>query len=74
MLTKRLNRPRHFPTYPVRFGFGMLVLLLTLLLIFTAVGPGFRHLFNDDSCEIAANYSPDNFSAETAVPDCWLIQ
>lgn len=74
MHTKRLNSTRQLPAYPVRFTFGLLVLLLTMLLIVTAVGPGFRHLFNDDSCEIAATNSYDEFSAETAVPNCWLVQ
>ena len=65
---------RSKPHYFTRLALGLLVLTLTLLLIVTAVGPFFSSLVIDETCETAAEDSFETFSAETAVPDCWLVQ
>ncbi|WP_420630107.1 hypothetical protein [Candidatus Leptofilum sp.] len=68
MQTKSLFPARQMPGYPARFVLGLLVLLLTLVLLVTAVLPIF-----DEQCEVAVQDKFEAFSAETAVPDCWLI-
>lgn len=62
------------PHYFTRLALGLLVLTLTLLLIVTAVGPFFSSLVIDETCETAAEDSFETFSADTAVPDCWLVR
>jgi len=74
MQTKAIAQTGHRFPYFTRLFFGLLVLTLTLLLIFTAVGPFFNSLGIDEACETAAAGSFESFSAETAVPNCWLVQ
>ena len=72
MHAKSLPQERKLPAQMTRLVLGMLLLLLTLLLIITASFPIFSSLLIDETCEAAANGSFEEFSAETAVPDCWL--
>lgn len=72
MQTKSLFPTRKMPNYPVRFALGLLVLTLTLLLLVTAVNA--TGLLVDEQCESTVSHNFEEFSAETAVPDCWLTQ
>ncbi|MAU01955.1 MAG: hypothetical protein CL608_32875 [Anaerolineaceae bacterium] len=74
MPVQTVSQPQHLPRYFTRLALGLLVLTLTLLLLVTAVGPIFGSLVIDEACETAANGSFESFSAETAVPHCWLVQ
>jgi hypothetical protein len=74
MQTKCLTPPRQLPNYPTRFALGLLILLLTLLLIVTAIAPVFSHFLAEEDCAGVATQTINGFSAETAVPNCWLIQ
>ena len=74
MQTQSISQTRQLPHYFKRLAMGLLVLTLTLLLIVTAVGPFFGSLVIDEACETAVSDSFESFSAETAVPDCWLVQ
>ncbi len=62
------------PHYFTRLALGLLVLTLTLLLLVTAVGPFFSSLMIDEACDTVTNDSYESFSADTAVPDCWLVR
>jgi hypothetical protein len=73
MPVQTVSQPHRLPRYFTRLALGLLVLTLTLLLLVTAVGPFFSSLVIDEACETAAEGSFESFSAETAVPDCWLI-
>lgn len=73
MHTQLISENRHLPHFFIRLAFGLVVLTLTLLLIVTAVGPFFNSLVIDETCETAADYTYESFSAETAVPHCWLV-
>ena len=73
MQTYSIPQAETMPNYLTKLVMGLLVLTLTLLLLFTAAAPFFSDLFIDEACEAAADSSFDAFSAETAVPDCWLI-
>ena len=72
MQTKSFVPTPQMPRYPLRFAMGLLVLLLTLLLLATAVAS--TNLFTDERCQTTANTMTEEFSAETAVPSCWLTQ
>jgi hypothetical protein len=74
MQTQSISQTRQRPPYFTRLALGLLVLTLTLLLIVTAVGPLFSSHMLDESCEMAIADSFESFSAETAVPNCWLVQ
>lgn len=74
MQTKTWSHTRQMPNRLTRFALGMVVLMLTLLLIVTAIDPLMDDLLVDERCATAAALSHDSFSAETAVPDCWLVQ
>jgi hypothetical protein len=74
MQTKSLSQNNEMPHFAIRFAAGMLVLMLTLLLIVTAVGPDFDDVWIDQRCETATVRTLDPVSAETAVPDCWLVR
>ena len=73
MPIQTVSQSHHLPRYFTRLALGLLVLTLTLLLV-TAVGPFFSSIVIDEACETAANGSFESFSAETAVPDCWLVR
>ncbi|WP_420645152.1 hypothetical protein [Candidatus Leptofilum sp.] len=73
MSTNSTTQQGQMPSYAVRFALGMVVMVITLLLILTAVGPVLGNLMIDERCE-ALEESLDPFSTETAVPNCWLIQ
>ena len=73
MPVQTVSQSHHLPHHFTRLAVGLLVLTLTLLLLVTAVGPFFSSLVIDEACETAAEGSFESFSAETAVPDCWLI-
>jgi hypothetical protein len=73
MPVQTVSQSHHLPHHFTRLALGLLVLTLTLLLLVTAVGPIFTTLLVDDTCEAAAGRSFAAFSAETAVPDCWLV-
>ena len=62
------------PNDVTRFALGLLVLTLTLLLFFTAAAPFLNRLVIEPTCDAAADNTFDSFAAETAVPDCWLVQ
>jgi hypothetical protein len=74
MQTKSLSSMNQMPHYAIRFAAGILVLMLTLLLIVTSVGPDFDDVWVDPRCETATVRTLDQVSAETAVPDCWLVR
>ncbi len=73
MQTQPISSTCHLPHYFIRLALGLLVLTLTLLLIVTAVGPFFSSLVIDEACATATDESYASFSADTAVPNCWLI-
>ncbi|MCA9897505.1 MAG: hypothetical protein H6654_11570 [Ardenticatenaceae bacterium] len=72
MQTNALSTHRHMPGYPVRFALGLLVLLLTLGLLVTAVAAA--NFWEDADCDFDENTTLADFSAETDVPACWLVQ
>ncbi len=73
MQTQPFSETSHLPHYFTRLALGLLVLTLTLLLIVTAIGPFFNSLVIDEACQSAANDTYEAFSADTAVPNCWLV-
>ncbi|MCA9944642.1 MAG: hypothetical protein H6656_01520 [Ardenticatenaceae bacterium] len=73
MQSKVMPQTRQMPNRLIRFSLGLLILLLTLFLIVTAVDPSLDDLFIEETCTANADETFTTFSAETAVPDCWLV-
>ncbi len=73
MPVQTVSQSHHLPCYFTRLALGLLVLTLSLLLLVTAVGPFFSSVVIDETCETTVEKSFEPFSAETAVPECWLV-
>ena len=73
MQTATISNSHKLPNRLTKLALGLLILTLTMLLIFTAVAPFFNSLSIDEACETAAESTFETFTAETAVPNCWLV-